>query len=63
MSTHETEPDAVRTALQRLGLDPNGVDLVGLARVKHDTEQRIVEHRKSAEFAVALGLAAEPPSD
>jgi hypothetical protein len=63
MPTPETELDAVRTALQRLGLDPNGVDLVGLAWVKHDTEQRIIEHRRSAEFAAILALAAEPPSD
>ena len=63
MSTHEIEPDAIRTALERLGLDPNGVDLVWLARVRHDTEQRIVEHRKGAEFPAVLGLDAEPSID
>ena len=63
MSTQDTEPNAVGTALERLGLDPNGVDLVWLARVRHDTEQQIVEHRKGAEFPAVLGLDAEPPSD
>ena len=61
MSTQET--NALRAALESLGLDPNGVDLAWLARVKRDTEDRIVEHRKCAEFPTALGLDAEPPAD
>jgi hypothetical protein len=63
MSTHELPQDTVRAALERLGLDPTGVDLAWLARVKHDTEQRIDDCRRSPEFSAILALAAEPPSD
>lgn len=53
MPTHELSPDAIRAALERLGLDPTGVDLAWIAHVMHDTEQRIAEHRSGPEFAAA----------
>jgi hypothetical protein len=55
--------DVVRAMLERLSLDPGGVNLEWLARVKHDTEQRIAEHRIVREFAAALAVSAEPPSE
>lgn len=55
--------DAIRTALLRLGLDPSGVDLDWIARVKQDTEQRIAEYRQDAEFATAVAVSALPPAD
>jgi hypothetical protein len=63
MSADELSPDVIRAALERLGLDPTGVDLTWLAWVKHDTEQRLAEHRRSPEFAPALVVAAVPPSE
>jgi hypothetical protein len=63
MSADELSQDVIRAALERLGLDPNGVDLAWLAWVKHDTEQRILEHRSSPEFAAALAVASVPPSE
>ena len=56
-------PDEIRAALERLRLDPNGVDLAWLAKVKHDTEQQLAEHRKGAEFAAAVAVAAVPPTE
>jgi hypothetical protein len=55
--------DAIRTALLRLGLDPNGVDLDWIAQVKQDTEQRIAEYRQGAEFAAAVAVSALPQAD
>jgi hypothetical protein len=63
MSTDELSPDVIRAALERLGLEPTGVDLAWLAWVKHDAEQQIAEHRRSPEFAAALVVAAVPPSE
>jgi hypothetical protein len=57
----ELSPDAIRAALERLGLDPTGVDLAWLANVIHDTEQRIADYRKGPEFAAILALSAVPP--
>jgi transcriptional regulator with XRE-family HTH domain len=56
-------PDEIRAALLGLGLDPNGVDLDWIVRVKQDTEQRIAEYRKDAEFAAVVAVSALPPPD
>jgi hypothetical protein len=61
--TKALSTDAVRAKLERLGLDPAGVDLEWLARVKHDTEEQIIEHRGDTDFAAALSVSAEPPSE
>lgn len=64
MSQHALSTDAIRILLEREGLDPAGVDLEWIARIKHDTEQRIGEHKDAAEFAAATAtLSAVPPSD
>ena len=55
--------EAVRAILERLGLDPNGVDLEWIARVKHDTEQRIAEYRNGPAFAAASAISSLPPQE
>ena len=53
MPSHELPPEAIRKALERLGLDPSGVDLAWIAHVMQDTEQHIAERRGMPEFAAA----------
>ena len=61
MSIRALSPDEIRAALERIGLDPNGVDLAWLARVKHDTEQQLADHGEGAQYAAAVAIAAVPP--
>ena len=63
MSRHELTQDVVRAELERLRLDPNGVDLEWIAHVKYDTERHIEEHKESREFTATLVISAEPPSE
>jgi hypothetical protein len=55
---------AVGRELERLGLDPKGVDLAWIARVKADAEERIAEFRDDPQFVAAVSpLAIVPPAD
>jgi hypothetical protein len=63
MAKETSDAAAIRRALEGLGLAPDGVDLAWIARVKHDTERQIAEHRQGAAFATAITLATVPTSD
>jgi hypothetical protein len=55
--------EEIRALLVRKGLDPEGVDLEWIARINHDTERRIAEHKAGTEFADATAtISAVPPS-
>jgi hypothetical protein len=62
-STKALSVGEIHAMLEQLGLDPGGVDLEWLARVKHDTEERIAEHRRDPAFGAALAVSAEPTSE
>jgi hypothetical protein len=65
MSTSPTSPPTaadIRRQLELLGLDPAGVDLDWIARVKHETEQKIAAACRSPELAEALAVVPIPPA-
>jgi hypothetical protein len=62
MSSTPTAEDIRRQLLLR-GLDPAGVDLDWIARIKHETERKIAEQCRIPELAEALAVVPEPPVD
>lgn len=55
---HGSETDTLATALARLGISPDGLDLAWIESVRGDTERVVAEMRGDPRFSSALPATA-----